>query len=269
MKSTKHIFYEWDVDNNKTSDVPIPLASTMYPEPQSDGHICILDPFSNVVDELSSYHGWGEGEMWSTNEAHNPPECTTFNLWYLDEEGYGDDPTPIPWTNRWWARGGRGSGFPMIAGMVRPEELQAGEINHALVFSFGLNRRSGPTDQIMMWPPACRSDGTETNNVPPGVIYPIEGMRFRLKPEFDEDDFTEWELTEEARIVARALQKYGMYLGDNGGSMILSLQLLGTNKTSNLAEWDRIAPEFHNTVDNIPTDAFYVVDDPNQQVIIK
>jgi len=270
MKSTQGIFYEWDADNNMTSDIPIPLASTMYPEPQSDGHICILDPYSNLVYELSAHHGWGEGEMWSTNEAHNPPECTTFNRWDLNGDGYGADPTTLPTNSIWWARGGRGSGFPAIAGMVRPEELQAGEINHALIFTFGLNRWVPEgSHNIMMWPPACRSDGWYTNNVPSGAIYPIEGMRFRLDPSLTEEQFTGWGLTEEARIVARALQKYGMYLGDNGGSMIISLQMLGTNVTTNLDAWDRIAPYFHDSVDNIPTDAFYVVDDPNQQVIIK
>ncbi len=246
------IFDFWDVDRDHASDVPLPLAKGMYPEPESDGHICIIDPFRKVAYEMSKYYGWGDGEVWVEDRpANDPPECTTFNVWDLTGDGVGN---PFEgW--KWGIRGGRGSGFPVIAGMLRPEELLSGEIRHALVFTFWENRIADNGDNIMMLPPACRSDGMHA-----GSKYPIEGMCFQLDPSLTEKDFDAWGLTSEGKVLARALQKYGMYLGDNGGSMALTVQLLGPTKEKHLAAWEKIAPGFYATVKKIPANRFRVVD---------
>jgi len=261
--NSENIFDTWDeggTNRDFISDVPIPLASTMYPEPERDGHICIVDPFKRVSYELSKYHGW-------TNDT---PECTTFNIWDLRGSGVGDNPTNLPPGTRWQLRGGKGSGFCLIGGILRPEELEARRIRHALTFSFGDNRRAASGDDIMMYPPACRSDGGATNNIPSGVIYPIEGMRFQLDPTLGKSDFDSWGLTNEFGIaLANALQEYGMYLGDNGGDMAIAVQLLGTNQASNRAEWDQRFPGFYDSVKDIPASAFRVIDDPDQEVVIK
>ncbi len=263
-----NIYIKFDTNQDGVSDDPIPLASTMYPEPKPDGHICIVDPFKRVAYEMSKYYGWGEGYLWVTNrEAQNPPECTTFNIWDLTGTGYGDDPTDLESSDDWQAQGGKASGFCLIGGILRPEELASGEIRHALTFSFGKTRED-ENGEIMMYPPACRSDGWVTNN-PPDEIYPIHGMRFQLDPTLVESNLNEWGLTEDAKVLARALQTYGMYLGDTGGSMAIAVQLLGTNRASNRAEWDNLFPGFYDSVTNIPTSAFRVIGDTNQTVIIK
>ena len=38
----------------------------------------------------------------------------------------------------------RASGFSSVAGLIWPEELRAGEINHALVFAYPFTRSGGP-----------------------------------------------------------------------------------------------------------------------------
>ena len=234
------IFDQWDADRDGWSDVPIPLAKGAYSEPTEDGHIIMIDPFRKTSYEMSRYNGWDT----------DPPTCTTFNIWDLSGTGVGN-----PYEgDRWWARGGRGSGFPVIAGLLRPEELKAGEIRHALTFTFNMNRRSDNDRPIMMYPPACRSDGKHM-----GSQYPIEGMLFQLDPTLTEVDFDRWGLTKEVKIVARALQKYGMYLGDNGGAMALSVQLLGPDSNANRAEWDSRFPNFYSSITKIPTDKFRVV----------
>ena len=85
--------------------------------------------------------------------------------------------------------------------------------------------RSGPNGTNVFIPPACRSDGTHS-----GRNHPIQGMRFQLDPSLQESDFARWGLTAEAAIVAKALQKYGMFLGDNGGPMAIQAQLLAPGK---------------------------------------
>ena len=240
VQSRGNIFDAWDQDNDKISDVPIPLSKGTFPSPTGDGHFCIVDPFRKVSYEMSKHYGWEE----------DTPTCTTFNIWDLNGTGVGD---PFEGT-RWWTRGGKGSGFPLIAGILRPEEIEAGEIRHALTFSFGQNRRADNGDDIMMRGPACRSDGQNM-----GSKYPIEGMRFQLDPSLTDADFDSWGLNDDTKVIAQCLQKYGMYLGDNGGDMAIAVQLLGATEEENRAEWDRLSPDLYKNIKKIPSEHFRVV----------
>ncbi|MBF8275172.1 MAG: hypothetical protein HW390_245 [Candidatus Brocadiaceae bacterium] len=235
------IFDTWDKDRDGWSDVGVPLTETMYPEPSPEHHLCIVDPLKNTAWEFGYY----------TRMEDGTPRCTTFNIWDLTGSGVGN---PFE-GRRWRARGGRASGFPLIAGLLRPEELAAGEIRHALAFGFVQNR--GDKDDVyetFIYPPACRSDGKFE-----GTQYPVEGMRFQLDPTLGEKDFNAWGLNREGKIVARALQKYGMFLGDSGPAMALWPQLLGPSKEENLKRWEELYPGFYKNVEKIPTSKFRVL----------
>lgn len=234
------IFNTWDQDRDGWSDAPVPVTRAMYAEPTEDGQICIVDPFTHTLWDISTYR-WN---LWSEN-----PTATTLDVWDLLDSGVADPPEGTDWI----LRGGRGSGFPGIAGMIRPEELEAGRIRHALCFSFNKNRQ-GPGGAKIFLPPACRSDGRWV-----GPEYPIEGMRFQLDPALTESDFDRWGLNREGKIVARALQEYGMFLGLTGGAMKLEVQLLGRNEVLNRLEWERRFPGFYSNVDRIPTSALRAV----------
>ncbi|MDP8217553.1 MAG: hypothetical protein P9M03_02380 [Candidatus Theseobacter exili] len=237
---SKRIFPAWDKNNDGLSDQGVPVIPAMWPEQTSDGHLCIIDPFKKISYEFSCFK----------HINNSNPQCTTFNIWDIEADGMGD-----PYFNkkRWQTRGGKGSGFPIIAGLIRPEEIESGEIRHALVFSFSRNRRAKDGSDLFI-PPACRSDGQAL-----GRQYPIQGMRFQLNPSLTEKDFNNWKLTKEAKIVARALQKYGMFLGDNGGPMAIQAQLLGPSKRKNLQEWEKRHPGLFSSIKNIPTNQFRIV----------
>lgn len=239
VKSSK-IFDTWDKDRDGWSDVGIPVTPEMWYEPTSDGHICIVDPFKKKSWELSRFGWLPDGKT---------PKSTTFNIWDLKGDGVGN---PFE-GKRWQTRGGRGSGFPIVAGLIRPEELNEGEIRHALIFTFPKNRRAEDGSDIFI-PPASRSDGSYVGNQ-----YPIEGMRFQLDPSLTEKDFDRWSLNREGKIIARALQRYGMYLGDNGGAMALQVQLLGPTKEEHLRKWEALFPGFYKNVEKITSDKFRVV----------
>ncbi len=250
------IFDTWDQNDNEISDVPIPLAKGMFSQGTEDGQFVVIDPFKNVAYEMSRFFGLDYDQETSgypdySNRGSTEPACSTFNVWDLSENGTGN---PFE-GEKWWTRGGKGSGFPLIAGVLRPEEVLSGEIRHALAFSFEENRRSDDgTDQIMMFPPACRSDGKHI-----GTKYPIEGMLFQLDPSLTEADFDRWGLTPEVKVLARALQKYGMYLDNIGGDMALATQQLGATPAENRAAWDALIPGFYHTVTKIPSDQFRIV----------
>ncbi len=233
------IFDAWDRDRDGWSDVGAPITKEMWAEPTGDGHLSIIDPFKMIAWEFSKFQPLDDGT----------PSCTTFNIWDLRGTGVGDSNQG----KRWLTRGGRGSGFPEIAGLLRPEELESGEIHHALVFTFSKNRRSDDDRHIFI-PPAARSDGKHI-----GPDFPIEGMRFQLNPSLTEKNFDAWGLTREGKIVARALQRYGMFDGDNGGAMKLQVQLLAPSEEENYRKWQERFPGFYETIEKIPTDQFRVI----------
>lgn len=235
------IFDPWDCcPRDSIADVLLPIAPFMYEEPTIDSHIIILDRQYGRLFECS-YFDWLE---------ESGPTGTTFNIWSVDGEGYG---TPFGW-ERWQLQGGRGSGVPVIAGLVRPEEIETGEIRHALAFTFVNTRMGDDGENLFLWPPAARSDGKDI-----GEEFPIEGMRFQMWPQIGEEVFDFWGLDEPARVVARALQTYGAYLVDRGGDWAFQVQLLGPTPEESRDEWDARFPTLYDDFKKIPSAALRVV----------
>ena len=97
------------------------------------------------------------------------------------------------------------AGLPILPGLVRYDEVAAGEIRHALRFTLP------QTQAAYVWPARhFASKVTSTN-------YPAMGQRFRLRSSFDEKRFSP-----EVRVIVKALKQYGMILADNGGSLYVS-----------------------------------------------
>ncbi|MFH1074083.1 MAG: hypothetical protein V1752_03245 [Candidatus Firestonebacteria bacterium] len=133
----------------------------------------------------------------------------------------------------------RAAGFPLIAGLIRPEEIKQGKIEHALVF--GYNR---PKRGVYVYP-ASNTDGTSTRA---GAIP--EGARLQLDPALDLDKL---KLKPAAKIIAKALQEYGMYLGDSSGGFAVYGEVFPGKKS----KWEGILDNFD--LFNIPTEKFRVL----------
>lgn len=140
---------------------------------------------------------------------------------------------------------GRGAGTPYFAGLVRPWEIRQGRIEHALAFGY-----KGPSPDHVY--PASKSDGGNFGGVV-DVDVP-EGTRIQLDPKYQESDFDAWGLSREGKIIARALQEYGMYVIDNSGRPKIYIEYEGT------ANWNGAITA--DTVSGIPWDAFRVVAAP-------
>jgi hypothetical protein len=99
----------------------------------------------------------------------------------------------------------RGAGVPYLAGLIRPWEIAEGRIEHALAFAYLLARL-----ERCVWP-ASKTDGDDdrADAIP-------QGARLRLDPGVDVDGIPG--LDAAGRVIARALQEYGMILIDNSGS---------------------------------------------------
>ena len=93
------------------------------------------------------------------------------------------------------------AGLAMLPGLVRYDEVLAGEIQHAIRFTAPSTRRA------YVWPARHYASWSTDPALPP------MGQRFRLKAGFDITAFSPT-----TRIILTALKKYGMMLADNGAA---------------------------------------------------
>jgi hypothetical protein len=168
-----------------THRVPIPTGA--FPSPGSDGHLAVIDGRKGCEYDFYRARRLSDGSW----EAEN------FNA--LPITGSGIYPRGLAT---------RASGFANAAGLITAKEMARGRIDHALVFTMAATRAGGPV------PPASSSDGTSSGE---GTIP--EGARLQLDPALSLESLQPWQ-----RVIARALQRYGMYLADTGGAVALFAQ---------------------------------------------
>jgi len=201
----------------------VPIPANARQSAGSDGQITIWDPLSGT-----EYSFW----QFATDAEGN----------YTASNGYRYHTSPGYFGRFADGRSGRGAGTPYFAGLVRKWEIDQGRIDHALAFAY---RSPAPEFRF----PASKSDGKGIA----GIDAP-EGARIQLDPTLTEADFDAWGLSRPAKIIARALQEYGMYVVDNSGSSKIFLEDRIT------AGW---GPEIdRNLPSNIPWSAFRVVTAP-------
>lgn len=160
-------------------DVPVPVGAT--PDPEGDGHMTVVDTSTSC-----EYDFWVAHKVDSGWRAYGAAR--------LELDGSGVT------TN-----GARAAHFGLLAGLIRPEEIEAGRIDHALVFSAPRVSKAGAV--------APATGGTGSSTLSDAI--PL-GARLQLDPSLNLDalGLNAWQKT-----VARALQEYGMYLADTGGAV--------------------------------------------------
>ena len=97
------------------------------------------------------------------------------------------------------------AGLPIFPGLVRYDEVEAGEIAHALRFTAPKTRAS------YVWPARHKASQSDDPALPP------LGQRFRLKADVDISGFSP-----ASKVILQALKAYGMILADNGSPWFLS-----------------------------------------------
>jgi hypothetical protein len=179
---------------NAHAQVPIPAGAT--PDPMSDHHIAIIDRAKNLE--------WG---MWNASNSGGKWTCSLGATADLS----GDGLRPYKPNNPTWytSHGPRACGFPLIAGLIRTEEIDAGRIEHALVIAYphirsGLYMSPASTAQSRIG-----DDSIKTRGIPCGG-------HVQLDPNLNLDSLG---LSRAGRIIAEALQRYGAYVGDYSGAI--------------------------------------------------
>jgi hypothetical protein len=174
-------------DESDTAGYPIPDNPPIEGGNESTGdrHILIIDTNECVLYELYSAYQ-NEDKSWRAGSG------AIFNL-------NSNELRPEGWTSA------DAAGLPIFPGLVKFEEVQAGEINHMIRFT------APKTQRKYLWP-ARHYASTITNE-----NYPPMGIVMRLKSSFNTD-----KLGPQAKVIANALKKYGMILADNGSAWFIS-----------------------------------------------
>lgn len=171
-----------------TAQVPIP-SGVLYENSgtaNADHHMMIVEQGSCRLFELYAWNpssatsGWTALVSWNLGKNEQLPD------------GWGSTTA---------------AGTPLLAGIIRYDEVAAGEIPHAIDIVIP----GADLDAFAYVKPAARSAGAC------GSAYPMDGFpyggRLRLKASFDTSKYT----GTQALVIARALQKYGMINTDDSG----------------------------------------------------
>jgi serine/threonine-protein kinase len=215
------------VDSDQISTIPLPAGGGMeggtgYQCPNGDCHLIVVD------------RGHGKlYEAYQANYAENILTASFVAVWNLNRvyppSGRGDQCTSAD-----------AAGFPIAPLLFNADEIANGSINHAIRFILPNQRMRA---HVFVHP--ATHAGAPRGPVP----APPMGVRFRLKASYDVS-----QLMPEAQVVARAMQKYGMFLSD-GGNIALSAQSDADTK----AKYPDLDFDSHSLRDMKVTD-FEVVD---------
>ena len=192
--TAKHTFAldsSYDPDNDHD---PVPVPATGSVEGES-GYACTQGGDCHLIVVDDSTHKLFE--LWQATNASGPWAATQETVWDLTKH-YGPDSRGQGCTSA------DAAGLPILPGLIGVKEVAAGEVKHALRFILpgAKIRKNG------YMAPAVHSTGVYSG----GAHSPPMGMRMRLKAGFNVAALP----SAGAKVVARALKKYGMLLADAG-----------------------------------------------------
>ncbi len=180
------ITFDYD-DESDPGPYPVPANALIEGGSQSEGdrHVLVLDKDACKLYELCYAYPQADGS-WTAGSG------AVYDL-------LSNHLRPAEWTSA------DAAGLPILPGLVRYEEVAAGEITHALRFT------APQTLKGYVWPARHYASSLT------GSAYPPMGQRFRLKAGFDISGFSQ-----PVQVILRAMKKYGIILADNGSAWYIS-----------------------------------------------
>ena len=151
-----------------------------------DRHVIVVDRGDCHLYELFDAHRKDVGKRWMAGSGA---------IWNLKSNRL----RPKGWTSA------DAAGLPILAGLARYSEVRRGDIDHALRFTVSRTRRA------FVYPARHFASSLTSRKLP------AMGQRLRLKKGYDISRFPR-----QARVVLRALKRYGMIVADNGSDWYIS-----------------------------------------------
>jgi hypothetical protein len=179
------VTFQYKGDSDK-GPYPVPASPKIEGGSGSRGdrHVLLLDTTHCIDYEL--FAAYPSGSSWRAGSG------AIFDL-------SSNKLRPAGWTSA------DAAGLPILPGLVTYAEVKSGQIHHAI-------RVTVPdTQAAYIWP--ARHQASDSHN----PALPPMGLRLRLKATVDVS-----KLPYQARIVAVAMQKYGVIVADNGSAWYIS-----------------------------------------------
>jgi hypothetical protein len=182
-----HVGFDY-ADESDRGPYPLPANVPIEGGRNSDGdrHVIVVDRSRCRLYELFAAYPRAGGARWSAGSGA---------IWTLRSNHL----RPRGWTSA------DAAGLPILPGLARYGEVKRGHIDHALRFTADRTRNA------FVFPARHAASSLTDPNLP------AMGQRLRLKRGYDISRFPR-----QARIVLRALKRYGMILADNGSSWYVS-----------------------------------------------
>ena len=130
-------------------------------------------------------------EMYNANYSPAGSTAGSGAIWNLRSDAL----RPANWTSA------DAAGLPILPGLLRPEEVASGVVDHAIRMTVST------TDKSFIWP--ARHQAGSVND----ASYPPMGARFRLKAGVDISHFSA-----DTQVVLTAMKHYGTIVADNGSN---------------------------------------------------
>ena len=180
-------------------DVPIPDA--VEADPEDDAHLALIDWENGIAWDMWGARRRADGD-WESNTGMRYKIAGTGATGIFRTSDFTglQDGDSIHFHGP-----SRAAGVPAIVGTIMHDEVAEGEIRHKL----GCATRFNAFQQFVF--PASWTDGYRKDGIPEGAII-------QLDPSLD---LSQFDLTPGAKIVARALQRYGAVNVDNAGGTAL------------------------------------------------
>jgi serine/threonine-protein kinase len=222
-----HIDFSFDVLGADAS-TPMREFSTTddFYDPDCD-HVPVPVPPNGNVEGEAGYSCTTDGDCHLL--VHDKPNGKLYEMWRADINGstfnggclaVWDTKASYPATLRGeQCTSADAAGFPIAPLLFTADEVASGEIDHAIRFIL-------PNNRIRRGYVRPATHGTSTTG---GATAPAYGVHMRLRADYPVDTLP----SEGAKVVARALQKYGMYHAD-GGNIALTAQ----SDRYTTAKWD-------------------------------
>jgi hypothetical protein len=176
------IDYQAYGDESDPGPFPVPLDAPVEGGDGASGDRHVLVVRSGTCELFELYRAFRSGGGWAADSG------ARFDL-------TSNDLRPLGWTSA------DAAGLPILPGLVRYDEVAAGSIDHAIRITFAR------TQDGYILPATHAASNRSDPTLPP------MGLRLRLKSSFDVDS-----LTGQARVIAVAMQRYGVIVADNGSN---------------------------------------------------
>jgi hypothetical protein len=177
----------WWPEESDPGPYPIPPDAPIEGGPDSEGdrHVLVLERDNCILYEL--YHAFPQADgRWTAGNG----AVYDLNSHQLRPDG---------WTSA------DAAGLPILPGLIRYEEVAAGEIRHAIRFT------APQTQAAYLWPARHYASHLTAPQ------YPPMGLRLRLRADYDITGFST-----EVQVILQAFKTYGIVLADNGSAWYIS-----------------------------------------------